>query len=1343
LESALAGNLPAEDETSLNRHLESCEACSAALEQLAGGEAWRREAASLLATDELDAAVPTRDEWSDIDFTVEHLEPSDEPNVLGRLGGYDVHQIIGRGGMGIVLKGFDRELKRPVAIKVLSPHLAQSPLAKKRFAREAQAAAAVVHPHVMPIHQVHVGGRLPFLVMPLVTGESLAERLAAQGSLELKETLRIGMQAAAGLAAAHEQGLVHRDVKPANILLEKGVERAVLTDFGLARAADDVTLTRWGIVAGTPQYMSPEQARGEPLDARSDLFSLGCVLYEMATGVSPFRTESVMATMRRLVDDAPQAMHALNPEFPPWFIAIVDRLLEKDPARRFNSAAEVSQLLENCLAHLQQPAVVPLHASLAPYACRNFKFSRKGVLLMLSALAAALLGIMLWQSSNPPNIAGKWTGAEWDEVVLKQTEAGEYEGTYTDTYQGRPGTIQLKWSRTERRFKGTWEEGKLRYGKIALRLVGDEIRGAWATDEKSTINPGTPELADLMWTRTSERADSPGSKGTRIDGDRISDIAEPFQIFDPNSPAIRHSLNIGTVSAVHPKNGEIEVSLQEPGSTKLGDVLEVSRPEDRPDGETKYRRFGRMRLIDIRPNGNPIARLTHSTRQRVKNRWEWMAPALGDHVTRPVTNNAADSAEREQQAGRPSSTATKLEGDWQLDNITGGGVQGWEQNLKVRVRGNKWTIIRPSGETPHRLVLGADGNEQAIDLIQDQGSKPPIIYRGLYHLHDDTLTIAWGDPPSKRPTGFEGIEAGVHTWKRIKADTSVSAPTTQASASNATGEDKPRAVDLRFSETKDVFLSMDSMKYMLDLDTGEVMDPPARPRPEQERMDVHPTQWQPSQLPTGLTGMSLQGYEVSERSWDASPSEVREGLAREGRQPLKQMDYVPQEPFPRNSATFFFKTRAGTEGILQLVGLDQVPKGIFIRYKTLVSGPPNTAPQLKTSAAMPKFVHHFQTDDKVNKIAISPDGKRIAIANGNPTFILQTSGTSRLKDNWKPSAQVLDGNSGKPIVSLKLSTPEEDAVLAATERVFHFEVTALAFSPDASLLAIGTSIGQVKLFNSQTGELVRSLDDEKSRLADKDTPENWKPLNRAMGSVKSLALSPDGLLAVCGSSFAEFSDVFDGIESLGRAGSGRGRLKIWDAKTGALKHDLAEHSQVFAVAFSWDGNMLASTGRWSGPDHGNGVLVWNPHSGEKLRTIVDEANGGTHSVTLSPNKVLMAYGSVRFNKENDTSNTAISVAFPASGITEWKKTVPGWAIPAFSPDGRSIVALCGRQSIRIIDTETGALKHELKANDHSPGGRWNDFAIASKANLVAVGGADTDKGGSITIWALGEPEKIE
>ena len=541
LESALAGNLPAADEAVLNRHLDECQQCGAALERMAGGAAWCREAAAaLLASDELDAAlaahpgtmrsmVAAGDEWSEVDFTVEHLEPSDEPNVLGRLGGYDVLEIIGRGGMGIVLKGFDRELQRYVAIKVLAPHLAQSALAKKRFAREAQAAAAVVHPNVLAIHQVQAGGRLPFLVMPLVAGESLAQRLTAQGRLELKETLRIGMQAAAGLAAAHEQGLVHRDVKPANILLEKGVERAVLTDFGLARAADDVTLTRWGIIAGTPQYMSPEQARGEPLDGRSDLFSLGCVLYEMATGVSPFRSESVMATMRRLVDDPPQSMASLNPELPPWFIAIVERLLAKDPSRRFGSAKEVSELLEGCLAHVQQPGSVPLPNVLVTRRPDAFPSRRsvmntvirsKGALAMIAVVGAGLLGAFLLAAA-PPDIAGQWTGEEWGQVVLKKTGDAEYTGTYSDTLGKQPGEIQLKWSRIERQFNGTWREGEDRFGELSVHLAGDEIRGAYTTDPKSKINPATPHLGALAWTRAKAAVTTPAK----------SDV--PWGVFGP------------------------------------------------------------------------------------------------------------------------------------------------------------------------------------------------------------------------------------------------------------------------------------------------------------------------------------------------------------------------------------------------------------------------------------------------------------------------------------------------------------------------------------------------------------------------------------------------------------------------------------------------------------------------------------------------------------------------------------------------------------------------------------------------------------------------------------------
>jgi len=418
LESALAGSLPPDKEEMLQQHLDQCEACSAAIERLAGCDAFCKEAAVLLTEDAMDEAA-TREDWSAVDFGIEFLDSVDDPKALGSLGGYQVLEIIGRGGMGFVLKAFDLELRRYVAIKALAPHLAQSPLARKRFAREAQAAAAIVHPHVVAIHHVQSSGRLPFLVMPLIVGESLAERLKSRGTLDLKEVLRIGMQAAAGLAAAHDQGIVHRDVKPANIMLEKGVERAVLTDFGLAQAADDVTLTRCGIIAGTPQYMSPEQAQGKRLDGRSDLFSLGCVLYEMAAGVSPFRADSTMATLRRLVDDRPQDLASLNPELPPWFNGIVERLLEKDPARRFDSAKEVSELLEKCLAHLQQPATVPLPRSVMGSIQSRPASRRKMVLRLIGTMGAVigmgLMALVMTRSPRPPDNPGKWTGEEWGQ----------------------------------------------------------------------------------------------------------------------------------------------------------------------------------------------------------------------------------------------------------------------------------------------------------------------------------------------------------------------------------------------------------------------------------------------------------------------------------------------------------------------------------------------------------------------------------------------------------------------------------------------------------------------------------------------------------------------------------------------------------------------------------------------------------------------------------------------------------------------------------------------------------------------------------------------------------------
>src|SRR5213078_4677619 len=170
----------------------------------------------------------------------------------------------------------------------------------KRFIREARAAAAVKNEHVVGIYEVQEDAQPPYLVMECIDGISLQDKLDKQGTLGVTEILRIGLQTAEGLAAAHKQGLVHRDIKPANILLENGVERVKITDFGLARAVDDASVTQSGLIAGTPLYMAPEQARGERVDHRSDLFSLGCVLYAMCAGRPPFRAETPYGVLRRI-----------------------------------------------------------------------------------------------------------------------------------------------------------------------------------------------------------------------------------------------------------------------------------------------------------------------------------------------------------------------------------------------------------------------------------------------------------------------------------------------------------------------------------------------------------------------------------------------------------------------------------------------------------------------------------------------------------------------------------------------------------------------------------------------------------------------------------------------------------------------------------------------------------------------------------------------------------------------------------------------------------------------------------------------------------------------------------
>src|SRR5262249_55276176 len=428
----------------------------------------------------------------------------------GCLGHYDILEVIGKGGMGVVLRAFDEKLHRVVAIKVMAAQLATSGTARKRFTREAQAAAAVSHDHVVTIHAVEEANGLPYLVIQYVSGISLQQRLARDGPLQPAEVVRIGMQTAGGLAAAHAQGLVHRDIKPANILLENGVERVKITDFGLARAAADASLTQSGVVSGTPQYMSPEQARGEHPDERSDLFSLGSVLYVLCTGRPPVRASDSMAVLKRVCEETPRPIRDANADIPDWLVAVIDKLHAKDPADRYQSAAEVAALLSGHLAHLQHPSIVPLPARASK---RQPKQRRRrwaiasavflGLVVGLSLLEAAgvthlramVIGVFTpdgpdagtIHGGGKPGVGGEATGLDFKVgEVRKHHWAGRrayFAGFSPDgRYYVATGEAETLTPATVR----VWE---LASGKLVLEVLGNEF-AYFTPDSKRLIAAG-------------------------------------------------------------------------------------------------------------------------------------------------------------------------------------------------------------------------------------------------------------------------------------------------------------------------------------------------------------------------------------------------------------------------------------------------------------------------------------------------------------------------------------------------------------------------------------------------------------------------------------------------------------------------------------------------------------------------------------------------------------------------------------------------------------------------------------------------------------------------------------
>jgi serine/threonine protein kinase/WD40 repeat protein len=418
------------------------------------------------------------------------LTPAEESGYLGGLGGYRVRRVLGTGGMGVVFLAEDPQLQRPIALKAMQPGLAANADAKTRFLREARAAAALKHDHIVGIYQVGEDRGTPYLAMEFLDGESLEDRLRREAKLPLPEVLRIGREIAEGLEAAHENGLVHRDIKPGNIWLEGKRGRVKILDFGLARTSNDnLQLTQSGAIVGTPAYMPPEQARGEKVDARCDLYSLGCVLYQLSTGQLPFQADNLMSLMMALATQQPRSPREINPDLPPALVDLIVRLLGKDPAQRPANAREVADALDSLLA------ASPANRQ-APAPPRR----RRVVSLALAGgfVLAALLTVIVIRLGGPE-----------EGTVTIETVDPDVELVFTTG--GREYTV---------RDKKTGEEIKLPLGSYQVALKGGK-EGLKLETNQFVLKRGERPLV-----KVTRQAGTPPA-------DARSNISPPVQIPEP------------------------------------------------------------------------------------------------------------------------------------------------------------------------------------------------------------------------------------------------------------------------------------------------------------------------------------------------------------------------------------------------------------------------------------------------------------------------------------------------------------------------------------------------------------------------------------------------------------------------------------------------------------------------------------------------------------------------------------------------------------------------------------------------------------------------------------------
>lgn len=457
------------------------------------------------------------------------LLPPQAPDEIGRLGSYRILKKLGAGGMGMVFLAEDTMLKRKVALKTMLPTLAVNRQARERFLREARAAAAIEHPHIITIHQVGEDGGVPYLAMPFLKGESLDDRLKRLKKLPLHEALQIACEMAEGLAAAHAQGLIHRDIKPGNVWLEDLPVRAStapatrrpfsvrLLDFGLARSeAEETQLTQPGAIVGTPAFMAPEQARGVPVDGRADLFSLGAVLYLMLTGERPFTGQTVMALLTALATDTPRSPRDINPEIPTALSDLTMRLLARAPADRPASADVVADELRDLAPIIAEAKKTALIAAPATATFKAHSLSSAATKEYPAAAAPAKM-------PEPPAPKRQWTRSLAVVTLALLGLIGGGLAAYQLIFKTKDGTLLVEVD----------GDADVRFQKGELRIydTDGQLKYTLKPSERNRLLPPGKYLVEVA-----------GADGLKV-------LTDKFEIVRGNQTAVRVTVDAVALAA--------------------------------------------------------------------------------------------------------------------------------------------------------------------------------------------------------------------------------------------------------------------------------------------------------------------------------------------------------------------------------------------------------------------------------------------------------------------------------------------------------------------------------------------------------------------------------------------------------------------------------------------------------------------------------------------------------------------------------------------------------------------------------------------------------------------------